>query len=85
MSCITCDHTMQRVNGGNPPVFWCPRCGTIKTGGGVPEFEAPTLIKRSRDLCIVVDNGAANRGHYLDQVTARYMREVRECFCQTQL
>lgn len=35
MACPTCDHTMQRVGGGDesPIVFWCPRCGTLKTVG----------------------------------------------------
>ena len=50
MACKTCDHTMQRVNGGEPPVFWCPRCGTLKSKGGVPEFEAPKAIERAHDL-----------------------------------
>lgn len=41
MACKTCDHTMQNVNNGQPPVFWCPRCGTLKSKGMVPEFQAP--------------------------------------------
>lgn len=27
MSCIRCDHTMQKVG---DHVWWCPRCGTLK-------------------------------------------------------
>lgn len=50
MACETCDHTMQRVNSGEPPVFWCPTCGTIRTRGAVPEFETPKLVERARDL-----------------------------------
>ena len=43
MACPTCDHTMHNVgeNGGRT-VFWCPRCGGLKTRGAVPEFESPT-------------------------------------------
>ncbi len=43
MACPTCDHTMQNVgdNGGRT-VFWCPRCGGLKTRSAVPEFEPPT-------------------------------------------
>ena len=48
MACL-CDHTMQKVNDGNPKVFWCPRCGTLKTEGCVPEFEAPAIVKRLID------------------------------------
>jgi hypothetical protein len=45
MPCPACDHTMQRVNEGtNPKVFWCPRCGTIKSEPGVPEFESPRIV-----------------------------------------
>ena len=28
MSCPTCGHTMQQALA---PVWWCPRCGTLKT------------------------------------------------------
>lgn len=46
MSCPTCDHTMQRLAGH---VFWCPRCGTLKTAPGErEEIEAPELVKRCR-------------------------------------
>jgi hypothetical protein len=46
MPCPTCDHTLQHVNNGEPRVFWCPRCGTLKTEHGVPEYEVPKLIQR---------------------------------------
>lgn len=51
MPCQSCDHTMQRVNDGHPPTFWCPRCGTLKMEGGVPEFEEPKLVNRAFRLC----------------------------------
>jgi hypothetical protein len=33
MPCPTCDHTMQGLGTlkSGPHVFWCPRCGTIRT------------------------------------------------------
>lgn len=49
MSCPTCEHTMHCV-ANNPPkpgVFWCPRCGTLKTPGDVPDFERPMIVKRA--------------------------------------
>ena len=43
MACANCDHTMQGVGEtGGRHVFWCPRCGTLKMIGAVPEFESPT-------------------------------------------
>lgn len=71
MACETCDHTMQLVTGGDPPVFWCPRCGTLKIKGGVPEFEAPMVIGRARVLCVAVE---AFPERNLD-VPARTLRE----------
>lgn len=53
MACKTCDHTMQRVNDGTPFVYWCPRCGTLKTEAGHPEFEEPKIVKRAYDYMIV--------------------------------
>ncbi len=77
MACETCDHTMQRVNGGEPPVFWCPRCGTLKTKGGVPEFEVPKVIGRAHSLCASV----TEPDEYLDvDALAMRVRAVRECF-----
>jgi len=52
MSCPTCDATMQRVNEGvNPKVWWCPRCGSIKSEPGVPECETPKIVERAKSLC----------------------------------
>lgn len=51
MACDTCDHTLHRVNDGEPRVWWCPRCGTIKTEGRVPEFVEPKIVNRAFRLC----------------------------------
>lgn len=60
MACKTCDHTMQRVNDGYPRVFWCPRCGTLKSEGmalcQVREFERPKIVERSMALCATIDD-----------------------------
>ena len=58
MACKTCDHTMQRVNdGNNPPVYWCPRCGSIKSLGCGPEYVAPVLVARTQELIHEMDDG----------------------------
>lgn len=54
MACDTCDHTMQKLNHGKAAVHWCPRCGTIKSGGMIPEFATPELVGRARALCVEV-------------------------------
>ena len=43
MACLTCDNTMQNIGRMNlgPSVFWCPRCGTLKTGD---TSEPPKLV-----------------------------------------
>ena len=74
MACNNCDHTMQNTgeNGGRQ-VYWCPRCGTLKTQGGVPEYETPTNshlwpvrdIKAAPDLlaaCEAVQQWADEQG-----------------------
>lgn len=37
MACLTCDYTMR--NTGPQTTFWCPQCGSIKTGD---VFDSPT-------------------------------------------
>ena len=44
MSCQTCDHTMQCIFADLPRIFWCPRCGSIKSDMGT--HEEPKLIER---------------------------------------
>lgn len=49
MACPTCDHTMRSVGGVGYVVFWCPRCGTIKTNHADNQNNLiclPTLIPR---------------------------------------
>jgi Zn-finger nucleic acid-binding protein len=46
MACPTCSHTMQNLGVESERVFWCPRCGTIKTVRGEREsVEAPRWIR----------------------------------------
>ena len=59
MSCKTCNHTMQRVNDGLPKVFWCPRCGTLKSEVGYPEYEEPKIVQRAINYMCV--NGIGER------------------------
>lgn len=72
MSCPTCDHTLQRVNeGANPKCFYCPRCGTLKNEGRIPEFTEPSVLTRARVLCDMIDDDVFNLRQPADN--------VREC------
>lgn len=74
MACPTCDHTLQRVNEGVSPVtFWCPRCGTIKTGGSFEEASEPKLVQYATSLCDVVMSQCG-----LSEDVHRWVRTVRE-------
>ena len=47
MSCPTCDHTMQNLGVDNQRIFWCPKCGTLKTeSGDHSEVEQTIWTKR---------------------------------------
>jgi hypothetical protein len=52
MACLTCTHTMQMVGGYDwttiPPrcIWWCPRCGTVRTSEDV--VHVPALVERCR-------------------------------------
>lgn len=57
MPCPTCDHTMQSFgvlveNGAR--IYWCPRCGTVKTDFGEDdkrnETDTPRLPFRVREF-----------------------------------
>ena len=39
MACPTCDHTMQNLGVENQKIFWCPRCGTLKTISPSGDYE----------------------------------------------
>ena len=69
MACPTCDHTMHHVAtaGKKDPLFWCPRCGTIKSEAKIKPFEAPMLVARAKAL--VVDNDESKRIDILESVT----------------
>lgn len=46
MACPTCDHTMQNLGVNGQKIFWCNRCGTIKTiTRDYEEFEEPIWIQ----------------------------------------
>lgn len=53
MSCPTCDHTMINVGkwdtAGLCPLFWCPRCGTIRCHNAEAD-RAPHLVAYCRNL-----------------------------------
>lgn len=54
MACNTCDHTMQTIgvtcDQDGARVFWCPRCGTIRTTGRFEGDDMPKLVERCRKL-----------------------------------
>lgn len=47
MACPTCDHTMQKCTDN---VYWCPRCGTLKSTLGYTVHEQPALVERCREF-----------------------------------
>ncbi len=50
MACPVCEHTMHNV-GVMPepytkvPLFWCPRCGTLKGNVVTEENESPSIVR----------------------------------------
>ena len=55
MACPTCDHTMRCVghmSNHEVPLFWCPRCGTLKANVIVDQDDIPRLVHRCRDFAI---------------------------------
>ena len=55
MACPTCDHTMRCVGhmiNHEVPLFWCPRCGTLKANVIVDQDDIPRLVHRCRDFAI---------------------------------
>jgi len=79
MVCKTCDHTMQRVNGGEPKVFWCPRCGTLKTEGMVPEEDVPKIVGRAHALCTTLDEASDDCPINVEAWEYR-VRSLKECW-----
>ncbi len=55
MACDTCSHTMQNLGVEGQRIFWCPRCGSLKTvvGHADKEFtntERPKLVDIAREF-----------------------------------
>lgn len=52
MSCPNCDHTMQGITSNTSGrIFWCPRCGTLKTVRDALEIiDSPSAIGRLRKI-----------------------------------
>lgn len=50
MACPTCDHTMHSLSAADHtatlPMFWCPRCGTVRIGD--THSDTPKLVERCR-------------------------------------
>lgn len=62
MACPTCDHTMQSIGQTKrqDSVFWCPRCGTIRTLYSPTKMDddAPSLPHRVRAFLAELETGA---------------------------
>lgn len=58
MACDTCGHTMQSAA---PSIWWCPRCGSLKTGAPFA-FERPKLVDRCREFEKLIGPIAMNVG-----------------------
>jgi DNA-directed RNA polymerase subunit RPC12/RpoP len=50
MACATCGHTMELVQQDTDgrPTRWCPRCGSLTVGAGMPAV--PKLVERCRQF-----------------------------------
>jgi Transcription factor zinc-finger len=56
MSCPTCDHTMQNLGVNGQRIFWCPRCGTLRSiTGEHQEDDPPRWIKNATQLTFFRD------------------------------
>ncbi len=57
MACTLCGHTMQNLGVEGQRIFWCPRCGSIKSVVG--EYESvtvPLIASRVKVACDVVQD-----------------------------
>jgi hypothetical protein len=49
MPCEICNHTVNNIGVEGRRIFWCPRCGTLRTeNGDFINSESPWLVKRVR-------------------------------------
>ena len=53
MACPVCTHTMQAVS-LRPQVFWCSRCGTLRTRGIEQIDSAPFWIARDQNALAII-------------------------------
>lgn len=67
MSCPTCDHTMQKIGVGiGKDIYWCPRCGTLKTlihrmERDYNTHEVPKAVKCIRSFIKMISNSPEGR------------------------
>ncbi len=77
MACPACDHTMQNLGLTADRVFWCPRCGTIKSGDCVQHTKivgACSRVLKARDEYMADDEQ-----QYPDAVLDLLEQYVRPC------
>ncbi len=68
MPCPKCDHTLQNLGLDKPgrTVFWCPRCGTLKTelhhmGKTYETHETPKAVECMRAFVMMIDGTGTGR------------------------
>lgn len=75
MACDTCGQTQQLVNSGTPPAWWCPTCGTIKTGI-LPDIGVPRIVPRAYAFMQAASEGDIDE----DSVHYRTLRESMKLY-----
>ncbi len=68
--CPTCDHTMHSLADN---IWWCPRCGTVKTNHAPGVFE-PVWVRRATQYLISPDSVSKSA---LEECCKRPEREIR--------
>lgn len=66
MPCSVCSHTLHKVcrSTDGRDVFWCPRCGTLRTDyGGFGDDHLPKLVERCRQFEKTMDARDCARWH----------------------
>jgi hypothetical protein len=49
MPCDICDHTVQNIGAKGRRIWWCPRCGSLRTKiGEHSQTDVPILVDRVR-------------------------------------
>jgi DNA-directed RNA polymerase subunit RPC12/RpoP len=64
MACATCGHTMQLVQQDTDgrPTHWCPQCGSLTVGAGMPAV--PRLVERCREFQLQMSVGTGLGSQY---------------------